>query len=259
MSAGKIVALVSGILIVLVALALVVPGAVLLGLYGTQRDSDGFFQTSSRVLATDGSALVTPDVDLNLGPAAGPWLPLGDRAAIRIEAEASSDSQLFVGIGPSSDVAGYLDGVEYDEVTEFGWGWDSIRYRHMDGSAPASPPGEEDFWVAEQEGSGIVTLDWDIEDGNWTAVVMNTDGSAPVRAAVSLGARFDILLSIGIGMTVGGVILLGVGILLIVIGAKRPKTPVAPQPQAVQQMAGPRSGVTAGNEPTPPESPTSGS
>lgn len=228
MRAGKVVALVAGILIVLFALALLAPGGVLLGIYGTQRDSDGFFQTSSRVLSTNGSALVTPDVELNMGPLAGRWIPTGHRAAIRIEATATGGEQLFVGIGPSRDVAQYLEGVDYDEVTDFGWAWSSVKYRHMDGSAMATPPGEEDFWVAEQEGPGTLTLDWDIVDGNWTVVVMNADASAPVRAEISLGARFDILLWIGIGITVGGVILLAVGILLIVLGARKSSPPPAP-------------------------------
>ncbi len=251
MRAGKVVALVVGILVVLLALALLVPGGVLLGYYGTQRDSDGFFQTSSRVLSTNGSALVTPDVELNMGPLAGRWLPTGGRAAIRIAAEATAGEQLFVGIGPSSDVSRYLDGVDYDEVTDFGWGWSSVKYRHMDGSMPATPPGDQDFWVAEQEGAGTLTLDWDIVDGNWTAVVMNADGSAPVRADVGLGARFDILLPIGIGITVGGVILLGLGILLIVLGARKSATPQPPKggaSQTASQETSPQAPQSSGSQ-----------
>ncbi len=225
MRAGKIVALIAGILILLIGLALLVPGAVLWGIYGTQRDDDGFFTTSGRTLSSNGSALVTPDIDLDLGPVGGNWMPIGDSAAIRLEATSSGDEPLFIGIGSSAEVARYLDGVDYDEVTDFGWGMHSVRYRHIDGATPATPPGEQDFWAGSEEGSGTVTLDWDVEDGNWTAVVMNVDGSAPVRAEVSVGGRFDILLPIAIGLTVAGVVLLGLGILLIVLGARRPKTP----------------------------------
>ena len=252
MRAGKIVALVAGILIVIIALALLVPGGVLLGLYGTQRDSDGFFHTSSRVLSSNGSALVTPDVDLSMGPLVGDWLPTGDRAAIRIKATSSGDENLFIGIGPSGDVSGYLEDVDYDEVTDFGWGWRSVSYRHMDGTRSAAAPGEQDFWVASSEGQGTLVLDWDIANGSWTAAVMNADGSAPVRAEVSLGARFDILLPIGIGLVVGGVVLLAVGILLIVLGARRP--PSVPQPQAQTPGSPPVQGASTG---TPPVATTS--
>jgi hypothetical protein len=70
--------------------------------------------------------------------------------------------------------------------------------------------------------SGDQILEWDVQDGKWTAVVMNADATAPVSARVSLGGRFDILFGIALGMAIAGVILLGVGILLIVLGARRP-------------------------------------
>jgi len=239
MRAGKIVALVVGILMVLISLALLIPGGVLLGLYGTQRDSAGFFETSSRTLSSSGYALVTPDVDVSMGPMMGGWIPTGDRAALRIRAASSSDTPAFLGIGPSDEVSRYLAGVEYDEVTDFGWMWHQVKYRHLDGRAPSSPPGEQDFWVAQEEGSGTLTLEWDIEDGNWTAVIMNGDATSAVSAGVSLGARFDILLPIGIGMTVGGVVLLVIGILLIVLGARRSAPPTVVQVQVPYPPAGP--------------------
>jgi hypothetical protein len=222
MRAGKVVALVVGILMVLMALALAVPGGVLLGMWGTQRDADGFFQASSRTLDSAGYALVTPDVDLNMGPLVGDWLPTGGRAAIRIKAISSGDTPLFIGIGPSVQVDDYLAGVEYDQVTDFGWAWDQVTYRHLNGVGLSSPPAAQDFWVAQQEGSGYQILEWDVQDGKWTAVVMNADATAPVSARVSLGGRFDILFGIALGMAIAGVILLGVGILLIVLGARRP-------------------------------------
>jgi hypothetical protein len=239
MRAGKIVALVAGILILLISLALLVPGGVLLGIYGTQRDSAGFFETSSRTLSSSGYALVTPDVEVNMRPMLEGWIPTGDRAALRIRATSSADTPAFLGIGPSDEVSRYLAGVEYDEVTDFGWMWEEVKYRHLDGRAPSSPPGEQYFWVAREEGSGTLTLEWDIEDGNWTAVIMNGDAAAAVSAGVSLGARFDILLPIGIGMTVGGVVLLVVGILLIALGARRSATPTVVQVQGPYPPGGP--------------------
>jgi hypothetical protein len=235
MRAGKIVSLIAGILLVLISIGLLIPGGVLLGLYGTQRDDSGFFNTSDRTLTSSGYALVTPDVDLNIGPMADMWLPVGNRAAVRITATSALDAAVFVGIGPSAKVADYLSGVAYDEVTGFGWMMEDVKYRQLGGSTPAALPGEQDFWVASQDGSGTVTLEWDIQDGNWTAVVMNADATAPVSASVSLGARFDILFPIGLGLVIAGVVLLGVGILLIVLGTRRPKTP--PYLQAQMQYA----------------------
>jgi hypothetical protein len=248
MRAGKIVSLIAGILIVLISIGLLIPGGVLLGLYGTQRDDSGFFNTSDRTLTSKGYALVTPDVDLNIGPMADMWMPVGDRAAVRITATSTLEAAVFVGIGPSAKVAEYVSGVAHDEVTGFGWMMEDVKYRQIDGNTPAALPGEQDFWVASQDGSGTVTLEWDVQGGSWTAVVMNSDGTAPVSASVSLGARFDVLFPIGLGLVIAGVVLLGVGILLIVLGARRPKTP--PYVQGQMQYA-----PVVPQQPAPPQQP----
>lgn len=245
MRAGKIVALVIGILMVLVALGLLVPGSFVLGIYGMQRDEDGFFETSTRVLNSNGHALVTPDVDLNLG---GHWAPTGNWAAIRIKAASNGDAPVFVGIGPSDEVSRYLFGAAHDEITNIGWAWSSVEYRYHEGGAIPEPPAEQDFWAESEQGAGTQVLEWDVAEGNWTVVVMNSDGSAPVSANVSVGARFDILLPIGIGMVVGGFIFLGAGILLIVLGTRKSSTP----PPAPAQVAGAQSSPPAPTGPTSP-------
>ena len=221
MRPAKIAAIVGGVLLVLIGLALVLPGGFLFWAHGTQRDSAGFYETSSRVLSTSAYALTTPDVDLGTEP--WTWMPKGGTAAVRIGAESTSVAPLFIGIGPTDRVSEYLAGVAHDEVTNFAPWSEVIDYRHTDGGAPGSAPDQQDFWVAKQQGSGSQTLEWPVQGGNWTAVMMNADGSAQVTAAVSLGARFGALLYIAIGLTVAGVILLAVGIVLIVLGARRPR------------------------------------
>ncbi len=54
MRPAKIVAIVVGALLVLIGLGLLAPGGFLLGIYGTQRDDSGFFETSGRVVSTEG-------------------------------------------------------------------------------------------------------------------------------------------------------------------------------------------------------------
>jgi uncharacterized membrane protein len=256
MRPAKIVAIVVGAIVVLIGLCLIAPGGFLLGAYGTLRDSSGFFETSSRVVSTGGYALSTPDVDLNIGPGFG-WIPRGSIAAVRMRAASSNGTSLFVGIGPSDKVGEYLNGVGHDEVTNFGWMSASVTYRHFDGGAPSSPPGQQAFWVAKQEGSGSQVLEWNIESGNWTAVIMNSDATAAVTANASVGARFDILLPIAIALTVVGVILLVVGIVLIVIGARRShRSPQEPRQQAASgppQQAAPGSQQSQQASPGPPQ------
>jgi hypothetical protein len=241
MRPGKIVAIIAGVLLVLIGLGLIAPGGFLLAVYGTQRDSTGYFETSSRVLTTSGYALSTPDMNVNLGSEFGNWVPTGARAALRIRAASTSNASLFVGIGPTDQVSAYLKGVAGDEVTNFGFFSASVKYLHLDGGAPPSPPGQQAFWVAKQEGPGSQTLEWDVQSGNWTLVVMNGDAVAPVNASVSLGARFGILLPIGIALAVVGIVFLAIGILLIVLGARRPRPPAVAQPTYVAPQPPPQS------------------
>ena len=56
------------------------------------------------------------------------------------------------------------------------------------GGAPATLPGQESFWVAQASGTGQQELLWVPAAGDWTAVVMNADGSRPVVAYLSFGA-----------------------------------------------------------------------
>ena len=61
----------------------------------------------------------------------------------------------------------------------------------------------------KNKASGTQTLEWELEQGDWTVVIMNADASAPVAATMSVGARFGILTPIVIGLTAGGVVLAG--------------------------------------------------
>lgn len=229
MRPAKIVAIVIGAFLVLIGLALLAPGGLLLWAYGTQRDSSGYFETSNRVVSTSTYALTTPDV--NVGADLGNWVPNGATAAIRVRAASTGNTALFVGIGPSDLVSQYLANVGHEEITNFGWFSSAVNYRRIPGTAPPSAPGQETFWAAKQEGAGIQTLEWQVQSGNWTAVIMNADASAPVTASISLGARFGFILPIGIGLLVGGIVLLAVGVILIVLGARRPRNrPMQPAP-----------------------------
>lgn len=55
-------------------------------------------------------------------------------------------------------------------------------------------------------GSGERTLEWEPEDGDWQAVVMNEDGSPGVASDLSIGAELDSVLWNGIGLLVAGVL-----------------------------------------------------
>jgi hypothetical protein len=236
MRPAKIVAIVFGVLLILIGLGVLAPGVILLGI-NEAADSQGFLSTSPHALNSDGHALVTPAIKLNIGN--GNWIP-GDWSA-RIQATSGSDAPVLIGIGPTADVTDYLNGVAYDEVTNITWGSSgSVQYSTHEGTSSPASPGQQSFWTAQQQGSGTQTLEWHIQAGDWTAVLMNADGSAPVAMSVKLGVHLGFLFPLGLGLTIGGVVLLAVGIFLVVIGARRSRRPAEPYAYQGAAPAGPR-------------------
>src|SRR5215216_3656393 len=153
-NAGRVIAVVFGSLGALVGVALLVSG--------TER------------LATGTYAIVAEDIDL--GSDAADVVPEDVLGHIRIRAERPGGGDLFVGVGPEREVAGYLRGVARAEVDDL----DPPRYTTMRGGPPRRPPSAERFWVASAEGPGRQALDWEVETGQWTIVAMNADGARRV-------------------------------------------------------------------------------
>ena len=67
------------------------------------------------------------------------------------------------------------------------------RVRRPRRQPPPGRPGGLQIWVASEQGSGKQTLNWEIEDGDYSVVVMNADGSAGVDADISTGANVPFL------------------------------------------------------------------
>jgi hypothetical protein len=174
-SAGPVIAVVVGALLLLASSGLLVGGAALAWVDTTQRE-DGFVRSSGEDLTTNGYALLTEDVTLDT--AGDEWViddVLGDA---RLEVTpADPGSEIFVGVARSSDASSYLDGVGTAVLDEIGSDGDP-RTTEREGGPPSASPDEEDIWVAQAQGSGTQTLTWTPADGDWTAVVMNADASA---------------------------------------------------------------------------------
>ena len=217
----KIVAIILGIVLALPGVALVASGGFLLGVYATQRDPSGFFTSPSQQVGSYGFALTAPDINATLGPRWERWVPARGKVTVRIEGDSLLPAPLFVGVGPTGRVSRYLAGVTHDKLTRIDWMADSVEYGHIDGTKRPSAPGKQSFWVARGQGSGAQTLEWRLQPGDWTVVIMNADASAPVAATMTVGAQFGILTPIVIGLTAGGVVLLAIAATLIVLGARR--------------------------------------
>lgn len=210
-----------GIVVIAVGLLFVWRG---LAALSQPRDADGYFVSAPLRIERASRAVMTNDVGLLRGHcdcAAEETLILNLYSPddVRMRGVASEPGALFIGIGPADAVAGYLDGVTHDEIT--GWDCDvdhitSVEYARHEGSAAPGAPGTEPFWVRSVSGSGEQTLDWTIESGEWTVVMVNTDVSSGLSADVRFGAsapsNLDVL-AWG-SFTVGLVALLGGGWLL---------------------------------------------
>jgi hypothetical protein len=212
--ARGVVLLVVGSIAALLAFLLLVGGCAAVAVDRTQRDDDGFLMSPTEEFSTATYAIVSESVDVDVD---GPdWAAEGFLGTVRIRSE--SERPVFVGIARDSDVAQYLGGVEHAVVTEIS---DEPRYSERRGGAPESRPGDNMFWAASTAGAGEQTLEWDPEDGSWSAVVMNADGSRGVAADLSIGAELDPLIWIGIGLLIAGGLLAAVAAIAITAGTRR--------------------------------------
>jgi hypothetical protein len=223
-SAGRIVLVILGSLAALIGAGLLAAGGGLLWADQTQRDDDGYLSTPTERFEASSYAIVSEPIDLVEADTEGAdWLlsddVLGD---VRLQA---ADGDLFVGIGPTSDVEAYLSGVERHLVTDVEYDPFRARYEARAGDAPTAPPGEQDFWAATASGSGEQTLTWDPESGNWSLVLMNADAAPGIAADLNVGAEANFLIWLAIGLLVaGGILVLG-GAGLIYLGVRHAAAP----------------------------------
>jgi len=220
MSAGKIVLLVFGIIVLLVSFCLMVGGGALIWADITIKDSEGFYTTETVQLERDSYAIVTPSADIDLETA---WLwDWGNLATFKVEGSNNDPTkQIFMGVAEESDVQAYLSGVEYDEITQFRIHPYRVDYRNHPGTSEPTAPTSQTFWTASVHGAGTQTLEWELETGNYVLVLMNTDGSAGVDLSTVVGAKVPPIFGVGVGLLAGGVVVLIIGSLMVYFAVRR--------------------------------------
>ena len=253
MKAGRIVMLVVGAVLALIGFVVLAGSGLGIGAYATQR-TDGYFQTGTVRVASATYAITSDRVDLQSEPGDDDWLiDRGALGSVRLSiAPGRSGEPVFAGIGPTADVAAYLDGVSHDVIRDFELSPDRVLYRRVPGEATPTPPGDQSFWVAQVTAEQASQLTWKVESGDWTVVLMNADASRGVDLDARLGIKVDWLLPALIGLLALGLVLLAGGTLLIIFatrGQPRQVEPLATQPAAWPAPATP--GVVAAVEPYP--------
>jgi hypothetical protein len=217
---GRIVLTVVGALLTVLALVVGAVGGVLVWAYATQRGDDGFFTSDAGRLETLTYAVTSEEIDLGADPGHGvPSVDLGDLATVRLTVDPLTEAPVFVGIASERDVDRYLDGVAHAEIRDVHLDPFGVTYRYREGGPPETGPSDQAFWVARAEGAGTQTLDWEVESGEWSVVVMNADGSDGVGVEASAGVQADWVLPVGVGLLVGAGLLLVLGVTLLVVGA----------------------------------------
>jgi hypothetical protein len=237
MSAGRVILIVLGSIGVLVGLAVAAGGGFLLWADRTQRE-DGYLTTPTERFATQTHALTRTRLEIDTDGTG--WL-LNDSwfGKIRIRAESPGSKMLFIGIGPEAAVAKYLGSVAHANVEDIDFDPFRVTYHPVSGGAPQEPPTEQHFWAVSASGVGTQTVTWKVREGDWSAVLMNADGSRGVVANVDLGAKLSFLLWVAIGSLIGGVLVIGGSTALIVLAAQtRQPYPAPPTPPAAASGSG---------------------
>ena len=185
-----------------------------------EKDEHGYVSTASERFATNTYALATENLDIE----GVDWILGRERwGKIRLEATAGGDERLFVGIARTSDVNDYLRGTSHELVTDIDYAPFRADYRELDGDAKPARPADQDIWAASAHGAGTQALTWEVEDGDWSVVVMNENASRGVDAGVKAGANLPFLPGAGWGSLAAGFGALAVAAGLAVLGVRGPR------------------------------------
>ena len=220
MSAGKIVLLVLGLIILLVSVGLLFTGGAIIWADIAIKDSEGFYTTKTIQLEKDSHAIITEPAGIDLEAA---WIwDWSNLVTFKVGgSNDNSSKQIFIGIAQESDLNDYLSDVEYDEITKFSIYPYNVEYTNHPGDSEPGAPTSQTFWIASAHGDGTQTLEWELEAGTYSLVLMNADGSADVDLSVVVGAKVPLIFGVGVGLLVGGIVALLLGALMIVLAVLR--------------------------------------
>jgi hypothetical protein len=214
---GRVVAMVLSSLAALIGLGFLLGGLALIGVHALARDDDGYYTSSKEELRSSGYAITADRI--NLGAGVADDLPDDLLGSLRVRAESIQGRPIFLGIGRTPDVQRYLGRVAHAEITRIHYG--RVFFDQVPGRAPATPPGAQNFWVAESQGAGARRIDWDLKTGVWTVAVLNADAARGVGVSADIGAKIDWLIWLGIGLLVVGGVLTATGVTLIIVVGRR--------------------------------------
>lgn len=210
---GKVVLIVIGSLLILMGLGLAA-GAAVAGVFNAGQSDNRFLSLPEETYEVDSYALTLPDVSVDGGARAEDAV-----ATLQLQGESVQGRDLFIGIGPSDEVDRYLRDVPRSELQDVSFAPFRVDYLEVQGTRAPAPPGSQDFWAESSSGSGEQSLEWNLDGGDWSVVIMNADGSRSVAADLQAGVRADVLGPLMWILLISSIVFLIAGIALVVAGA----------------------------------------
>ncbi|EMY34150.1 hypothetical protein D477_011076 [Arthrobacter crystallopoietes BAB-32] len=218
MKPGHIIMLVLGILLSLTGFALAASSA-FLGVVQSAQDEDGYLVSDRVRFTAPTHALVSEPLEVVLDEALPPGMRSDNFSVMLRAAAVPRDQEIFIGIAQTAQVDAYLADVAHSQLDDVGFAPFEPDYREVPGTATPAPPGDQAFWAVSASGPGEQRITWDLQSGDWTVVVMNNDGGAPVSADLAAGLRLGFLGPLAIGLLIAGLVLLIIGLPLLLLGA----------------------------------------
>lgn len=205
-STARTASLVGGIVLLVMAAGALLGAGALWSAKATLPDDEGFFTTPTLSCDVSSAAITSESIRLDLPGWAGltPASLLGDG---RVTVESRAGDPVFVGLARTADVDTYLAGVRHSTVdTDDG----DTRCSDSGGASSPAPPATMTWWLQQSEGPGSQNISWAFEEGDWTLVVMNPDGSAGLNVDMEAAATLP-----GIKILIAG-FLIAAGVLTLI-------------------------------------------
>ena len=222
MSAGRIVLIIFGVILILASLVALAAGGGVIWASQYHKDSHGFHVTDAMRIKSLTYAVTSDTIEIDRGASqALNWLGMDE---IKVEVENEDPSlPVFIGIADSRDVDTYLSAVQHEDITSLEVFNSSFDYERQPGTAQPEPPGTQGFWLEEAEGVGVQTVEFDLEEGDYTIVAMNADASEGIEMEAVFGIKSSgVIVLIGVGFLVLALALMVGGIVMLIFGVRRP-------------------------------------
>ncbi|MBS3813561.1 hypothetical protein KGY64_07025 [Candidatus Bipolaricaulota bacterium] len=232
MSAGKIFVVILGVILLFIGIGLALGGGTLLWANLAVSDNGGYYSTKTLEINRDSYAITTYPARINFGIAGIMDWP--NLVKVKVAVNNKNDKNVYIGIVKESDLRGYLGTVSYDEIRELRinhpFSDPKITYTRHTGSSTPGPPTSIDIWTASAYGDPSGELTWGVEEGSYSVVVMNQDGSRGIDMAGTIGVKVPMIFEIGVGLLAAGAIFIIFAFLIVYTAASSRKVVVSSEP-----------------------------